>query len=94
MKRETCEILMVVWIAAMVLLPVVPCNATWTYLGSWLSGGAPDSDWDQERGDNYWWYWSYDAMRMHLPRANSILTNYDRNGKIPMYRLFDEGRLL
>lgn len=68
MKLRDYVVLMVIGVVAMVLMPVTICRAGWTYLGSSVSGGLPDSDWDQGRGSNYWWYWEYD------------LSNIDRGG--------------
>jgi hypothetical protein len=59
---------MVVGIVAMAFAAIAPCEAGWTYLGSSVSGGLPDSDWNQDRGSNHWWYWEYNV------------TNGDRGG--------------
>jgi hypothetical protein len=68
MKRRNYIVMMIVGVVAIAFAVVTPCNAGWSYLGSSVSSGLPDSDWDQGRGSNSWWYWDYDV------------TNIDRGG--------------
>ncbi len=68
MKRENCQILMVAAIAAMMLVPVVPCGGNWVYLGSDGSSGLPPSDSNETSGPGWLEGWSY------------TVSNIDRGG--------------
>lgn len=59
MKRRNYVVMMVVGIVAMVLMPLVPCRAGWTYVGSYV----PDDDPNGSGGDSYYgWEYTVDNI--------------------------------